>query len=81
MAFGRELGFEICTTRPYSPERNGMAEAFVKTFKRDYLWFGDLSSARRVMEQLPAWFQDYNQVAPHKGLNMKSPWQFIAEAS
>ena len=79
--FGRELGFEVCTTRPYSPESNGMAEAFVKTFKRDYVWFGDLSSAVRVMEQLPAWFKDYNKVAPHKGLNMKSPWQFIAEVS
>ena len=33
--FGRDIGLEICTTRPYSPESNGMAEAFVKTFKRD----------------------------------------------
>lgn len=27
--FGRELGFDICTTPPYSPESNGMAEATV----------------------------------------------------
>jgi len=29
-AFGAEIGFEMCTTPPYSPESNGMAESFVK---------------------------------------------------
>jgi transposase InsO family protein len=53
-----------------------MAEAFVKTFKRDYVWSADLSDARKVMEQLPDWFEDYNEVAPHKGLKMLSPRQF-----
>lgn len=76
--FGRSLGLEICTTPAYSPESNGMAEAFVKTFKRDYVWLGDLSSAYAVMKQLPAWFEDYNQNAPHKGLQMMSPRQYIA---
>lgn len=75
--FGRDIGLDICTTRPYSPESNGMAEAFVKTFKRDYVWLGDLSCAQRVMEQLPGWFEDYNENAPHKGLNMMSPRQYI----
>ena len=74
---GRMLGFEVCTTPAYSPESNGMAEAFVKTFKRDYVWFGDLTSAPRVMEQLPGWFEDYNERAPHKGLKMMSPRQFL----
>ena len=77
--FGRDLGFEVCTTRPYSPESNGMAEAFVKTFKRDYVWFGDLSSPVMVMKQLPGWFEDYNENAPHKGLKMRSPRQYINE--
>ena len=75
--FGRSLGLDICTTRPYSPESNGMAEAFVKTFKRDYVWLGDLSSAKQVMEQLPGWFEDYNERAPHKGINMMAPREFI----
>tara|TARA_B100000212_G_C27333863_1_gene515947 strand:+ start:504 stop:1268 length:765 start_codon:yes stop_codon:yes gene_type:complete len=77
--FGKSIGLEICTTRPYSPESNGMAEAFVKTFKRDYVWLGDLSSAKRVMEQLPDWFNDYNENAPHKGLNMMSPREYIRD--
>jgi len=79
VAFGRLLGLEICTTAPYSPESNGMAEAFVKTFKRDYVAFGDLSSAERVLEQLPGWFQDYNESAPHKGLGMKSPREYLQD--
>lgn len=79
--FGRELGFYICTTPPYSPESNGMAEALVKTFKRDYVWVGDLSSADAVFKQLPGWFDDYNEHAPHKGLKMMSPRQYIRAMS
>lgn len=75
--FGRTLGFEMCTTAPYSPESNGIAEAFVKTFKRDYAYISDLSSAKRIMEQLPEWFDDYNNYAPHKGLKMLSPKEYL----
>ena len=76
---GRALGFEVCTTPAYSPESNGMAEAFVKTFKRDYIWSADLTDARTVMAQLSQWFEDYNENAPHKGLKMLSPRQFRRE--
>lgn len=77
--FGRSLGLDICTTRPYSPESNGMAEAFVKTFKRDYVWLGNLSSAEAVFKQLPLWFEDYNSNAPHKGLKMMAPRRYIQQ--
>jgi putative transposase len=73
---GRMLGFEVCTTPSYSPESNGMAEAFVKTFKRDYVWSASLTDAMTVMAQLPTWFEDYNERAPHKGLKMLSPRQY-----
>jgi len=80
VAFARNLGFEVCTTAPYSPESNGMAEAFVKTFKRDYVAFFDAINARDFMQQLPDWFNDYNDNAPHKGLKMMSPRQFLKAA-
>lgn len=74
--FGAQLGFEICTTPSYSPESNGASEAFVKTLKRDYVYLNRLDDAASVLKQLPAWFEDYNENAPHKGLNMKSPREF-----
>jgi transposase InsO family protein len=77
--FGSGLGLDIRTTPAYSPESNGLAEAFVKTFKRDYAWFGDLRDAKTVMSQLPQWFEDYNEKAPHKALKMLSPREFLKE--
>ncbi|USQ15556.1 hypothetical protein J2N86_15515 (plasmid) [Legionella lytica] len=32
-AFARKLGFDVRATPAYSPERNGMAEAFVKRLR------------------------------------------------
>lgn len=79
VAFGKQLGLDIRTTLPYSPQSNGMAEAFVKTFKRDYVFFGDLKDAQTVMSQLAKWMNDYNEKAPHKALKMLSPREFLRE--
>jgi transposase InsO family protein len=79
VAFGRMLGFEVCTTPSYSPESNGMAEAFVKTFKRDYAHINALVSAESVIQMLSSWFEDYNENAPHKGLKMMAPRQYRRE--
>ena len=53
-----------------------MAEGFVKTFKRDYVYVNDRPDALSVMRQLPGWFDDYNEEAPHSGLKMLSPRAF-----
>ncbi len=74
--FGHVHGLDVCTTPAYSPESNGMAEAFVKTFKRDYVYVGDVTNAEAVLRQLPRWFDDYNENHPHKGLKLLSPNQF-----
>lgn len=68
----------MCSTASYSPESNGMAEDFAKTFKRDYV--SDLSSAERAIEQLLLWFDDYNNNAPHKRLKMLSPKEYYTSS-
>lgn len=80
VAFARNIGFDVCTTPSYSPESNGMAEAFVKTFKRDYASLDKLESSIAVMAKLAKWFDDYNENAPHRGLKMMSPRQFLKAA-
>lgn len=74
--FAKSVGLEPCTTPTYSPESNGMAESFVKTFKRDYVRVHDIETAEEVLHQLHFWFEDYNENHPHRGLKMKSPREF-----
>jgi hypothetical protein len=49
-----------------SPQSNGMAEAFVRTIKRDYVRVSPCPDADTVMHQLSAWITHYNEVHPHK---------------
>ena len=76
--YAHELGLVPITTPAYSPESNGLAEAFVGTFKRDYLGDADLRDAETVLAQLGRWFEDYNTQAPHSALGMRSPREYRA---
>jgi putative transposase len=75
--FATRLGLVPCFTPVRSPQSNGMAESFVKTFKRDYVYVHDRPDAQTVLSQLSAWFEDYNESHPHKALRMKSPREFM----
>lgn len=75
-ALAKQINLQCCYTRAYSPESNGMAEAFVKTIKRDYVYQADCDSAETVLKLLPQWFADYNNVAPHSALGMMSPVEY-----
>lgn len=77
--YGRAWGYEVQTTPAYSPESNGVSEAFVKTFKRDYVYAHELPDAVTVLGELPKWFEDYNKNAPHSGLKYLSPWAYRAQ--
>ena len=79
--FAREIGLEPLTTPVESPQSNGMAEAFVRTMKRDYARVNPMPSAEIVLRQLPVWFDHYNQLHPHKALGYRSPREFIAHRS
>ena len=76
--YAHELGFEPITTPAYSPQSNGLAEAFVKTLKRDYVAGSDLRDAESVLLLLTEWIEDYNTRAPHSALGMRSPAAYRA---
>jgi transposase InsO family protein len=75
-SYGQDWGFIVCNTPAYSPESNGMSEAFVKTFKRDYVYTHELPDSETVIRQLASWFEDYNTVAPHSGIGYLSPREY-----
>ncbi len=54
-----------------------MFEAFVKTFKRDYLRISPLPDAPSVLRQIAGWIDDYNEIHPHSALRMRSLREFI----
>jgi putative transposase len=78
-ALAREIGLLPLTTPIESPQSNGMAEAFVKTFKRDYARVNPCPDAATVLRQLESWFDHYNRVHPHKSLAYRSPREFRAQ--
>lgn len=74
--FAQQLNLKSCFTPVKSPQSNGMSEAFVKTFKRDYVQINPLPNAPTVLKLIAEWFEDYNENHPHSGLKMLSPREF-----
>jgi putative transposase len=75
--FAAALNLVPCFTPVRSPESNGMSEAFVKTFKRDYVRISSLPDAQAALRQIAGWIDDYNDIHPHSALKMRSPREFI----
>jgi putative transposase len=75
----REIGFMPLTTPVESPQSNGMAEAFVWTFKRDYVEVNPKPDAATVIRSLHGWFEHDNDLHPHRALGYRSPRAFIAK--
>jgi putative transposase len=66
-----------CHTPTYSPQSNGMCEAFNGTFKRDYVYDNCLDDFETVKEQIGKWVEEYNTFAPHSALGMLTPHEFF----
>jgi putative transposase len=77
--FARDIGLIPRTTPVSSPQSNGMAEAFVRTLKRDYVRVNATPDARTVLEQLPRWLTHCSEVHPHKALGYRSPGEYIIQ--
>jgi putative transposase len=75
--FARDIGLTPRTTPVESPQSDGMAEAFVRTLKRDYARVSPRPNAQTVIDQLPSWLDHYNRVHPHRAFGYKSPREFI----
>lgn len=63
--FAAALNLVPCFTPVKSPESNGMSEAFVKTFKRDYARVNPLPDAATALRQIAGWIDDYNPASQH----------------
>jgi len=70
------LGLVSCFTPVESPESNGIAEAFVKTFKRDYVRVNSIPDAAAALIAIDGWMIDYNEVHPHSRLAYRSPSEY-----
>ena len=79
--FAREINLRPRTTPIESPQSNGMAEAFVRTMKRDYVRVAEKPNARAVINQLPRWFHHYNTVHPHRALGYLAPREYIIQST
>lgn len=80
-SLGQSMNLQCCFTMAYSPESNGMAEALVKTIKRDYVYASDCVNPDVVLKMISDWFKDYNEVAPHSALGMLSPIEYKQKVS
>lgn len=75
------LNLEPCFTPVESPESNGMAEAFVRTFKRDYVRVNPIPDAATAIAAVGDWMEDYNTVHPHSRLGYRSPREYLRAMS
>lgn len=54
-----------------------VGEAFVRTFKRDYVRPSACPEGETVLRSLPAWLTHYIEVHPHRTLRYRSSRQII----
>ena len=69
----KDLGIALRRTRPYRPQTNGKAEAFIKTLKREWAYQRIYRSNRERLNALTGFIHDYNHDRPHTSLGMLPP--------
>ena len=67
------LNLVSCFAPVESPESNGMAEAFVKTSKRDYVRISPIPNAAAALAAIDHWMEDYNPIHPPSRLATAHP--------
>jgi transposase InsO family protein len=67
------LNLAPCFTSVESPKSNGMAAAFVKTFKRNYVRISPIPDVATELAAIDHWMEDSNTVHPHSRLGYRLP--------
>jgi len=68
-----ELGIQLRRTRPYRPQTNGKAEAYIKTIQREWAFLRKYSSNQERLDELPRFVHLYNHHRPHTGIGNRPP--------
>ena len=72
-ARAEELGIHLHRTRPYHPQTNGKAEAFIKTLKREWAYSRLYTTNDERLAVLPMFIDYYNYRRPHTSLDRLPP--------
>jgi len=72
-AVAEMAGVRLKRTRPYRPQTNGKAEAFIRTLQREWAYIRLYRSNQERLQALPRFLAEYNGNRPHTGLGGLSP--------
>lgn len=64
---------QLRKTRPFRPQTNGKAEAFIKTLQREWAYRRPYTSNEQRLEALETFLVDYNYVRPHTAIGNRPP--------
>ena len=67
------LGARHLRTRPYRPQKNGKAEAFIKTMLREWAYARLYRSNHERLAALPRWVDFYNHQRTHTEIGSIAP--------
>ena len=68
-----ELNICLHRTRPYRPQTNGKAEAFIKTLKREWAYARIYRSNAERIDALGPFIDYYNHHRPHTSIGLRPP--------
>ena len=71
-------GLRHLYTRPYRPQTNGKAEAFVKLLQNGWAYRRPYESGSARIDALASYLTYYNRYRPHGGLDGVTPMQRLA---
>lgn len=74
-----ELGIERRRTRPYRPQTNRKAEAFIGTALREWAYRYAYPSSAKRSRALSGWLRWYNRRRPHSSIGDKPPMSRVAQ--